>query len=96
MPQYQRYLVTNGRVVMSGGKILPYYGSILNLSKEPEPETTELKEEKTEVVGGSLGNNEALLRSRLNAINFLKRQSDDLTRRLTAIEPKKKLINFTM
>lgn len=95
MPQYQRYLVTNGRVVMSGGKILPYYGSILSSSKEPE--TTELKEEIKEVFGGSLGNNnEALLRSRLNSINFLKKQSDDLTRRLTAIEPKKKLINFTM
>jgi hypothetical protein len=93
MPQHQRYLVSNGRVVFSGRKMLPYYGSMLSSSKEPEPETTK---EIKEVVGGALGNNEALLRSRLNAINFLKRQSDDLTRRLTAIEPKKKLINFTI
>jgi hypothetical protein len=92
---YQRYLVRNGRVVFSGGILFPDYGNIISLSKEPEPEP-EPNEDKKEVVGGSLGNNEALLRSRLNAVNFLKKQSDDLTRRLTAIEPKRKLINFTM
>jgi hypothetical protein len=91
---YKRYLVKNGRVYIKGMKMFSYNGSILgSSSKEPETET---KEETKEVVGGALGNNEALLRSRLNAVKFLKKQSDDLTRRLTAIEPKKKLINFTM
>ncbi len=94
---YQRYLVKNGRVVFSGGILFPDYGNIISLSKEPEPEPEPEPNEKKEVVGGSLGNNnEALLRSRLNAVNLLKKQSDDLTRRLTAIEQKKKLINFTM
>jgi hypothetical protein len=90
---YQRYLVRHGRVDISGGKCFPHYGSVVSSSKEPEPK--EKKEEVKEVVGGSLGNNDELLR-RLSAVNILKKPSTDLQIRLMAVDPKKKLINFTI
>jgi hypothetical protein len=83
---YQRYLVQNGRVNISGGKCLPHYGSVVSL-----PKVEEVKVEK-EVVGNGISPE---LSSRLNALN-IKKHSTDLQSRLMAVDPKKKLINFTI
>ena len=72
---YQRYLVQNGRVNISGG--VPHYGSIVSSSKSAEAEKEPAKDVVKEVVGGSLGNNQELAR-RLTALNLIKKPCNDL------------------
>jgi len=83
---YQRYLVQNGRVDVQHKKLFPYYGSIVS-----SPKLDEVKAEK-EVVGNGISPE---LTNRLNALN-IKKPSTELQTRLIAVDPKKKLINFTI
>jgi hypothetical protein len=86
---YQRYLVQNGRVNISGGKCFPHYGSIVS---SPTLEDVKVEKEEKEVVGNGISNE---LTNRLNALN-IKKPSTDLQSRLMAVDPKRKLINFTI
>lgn len=81
-----RYLVNGGRVQVRGGKC----SSVVSSSKFKDKEN--VKEDK-EIVGGSLDNNE--LTRRLNALN-IKKPNQELKTRLMNVDPKKKLINFTI
>ena len=83
---YQRYLVQNGRVNITDKKLFPYYGSIVS-----SPKLEEVKVEK-EVIGNGISPE---LTNRLNALN-IKKPSTELQSRLIAVDPKKKLINFTI
>jgi hypothetical protein len=87
-----RILVNGGRVLMNGnGKSFPHYGVSSSKGKDLS-KNEELKEEVKETVGGSL---DMELVRRLNSIN-IKKPKDELKSRLTALDPKKKLINFTI
>ena len=84
---YQRYLVQNGRVNISGKKLFPQYGLFVS---SPKPEKVNVEKE---VVGNGISSE---LANQLNALNIKKPVSTKLQRRLMAVDPKKKLINFTI
>ena len=88
-----RILLNGGRVQMNGdGKCFPHYGSVVSSAKPKELSNMEDVETKKEVVGGAL---DVELTRRLNALNF-KKPINDLKSRLLNVDPKKKLINFTI
>ena len=89
---YQRYLIRNGRVDISGKKLFPYNGLIVS-SPKPENVTVEKVEENREVLGNGINRE---LANRLNALNITKTPSTELQSRLLSMNPKKKLINFTI
>lgn len=89
-----RILVNGGRVQMNNGRCIPHYGvpsssKDKDLSKKAEKK----EEERKEIVGGSLDNFE--LARRLNSLN-IKKPTSELKSRLMDLNPKKKLINFTI
>lgn len=89
---YQRYLIQNGRVDISGKKLFSFNGLIVS-SPKPEKVNVEKVEEQKEVLGKGINSE---LANRLNALNIKKPASTELQSRLMAVDPKKKLINFTI
>lgn len=90
--RYQRYLIQNGRVNINGRKLFPYSGLVVS-SPKPEKVNVETIEPKKEVLGNGINSE---LASRLTALNIKKPASTELQTRLMAVDPKKKLINFTI
>ena len=88
-----RILVNGGRVQMNNGRCIPHYGVSSSKDKDFSKKVEENEEEKREIVGGSLDNFE--LARRLNSLN-IKKPTAELKSRLMDLNPKKKLINFTI
>ena len=84
-----RILLNGGIVQMVNGKCFPHNGSVGSISSKPKEELSNIEEVKT---GGSI---DSELARRLNTLN-IKKPFTELQSRLLNVQPKKKLISFTI